>query len=123
MSMDPTRRIAKWNSKFDTARIKGTLDAMREKMYQNVQNVFPAITAMESQVKQVLDMKNVPTCTYPSYLGYGRELWSLIRREFSGPSLAREAAVLLSKWKDRGFSQAVLESIRSDVFSVGPPTP
>jgi hypothetical protein len=78
---------------------------------------------MESQVKQVLDLEGVATTDYPFYLCYGRELWSLIRREMSGESLAKEAAVLLTKWKDRGFSQAVLETIRTGVFNIGPPTP
>jgi hypothetical protein len=51
---DPTRRIAKWNAKFDTARVKETLDALRPAMLANVTAVFPMLTAMELQVKPAM---------------------------------------------------------------------
>ncbi|MEO0073724.1 MAG: hypothetical protein ABIK43_03560 [candidate division WOR-3 bacterium] len=121
--MDPARRIKKWDAKFNTARVKDTLDAMRPEMQSKVQSTFPDLTAMELQVKQVLDSKGVSIIQYPFYLSFGREIWRLIRHELSGSSLAREVAVLIMKWKDRGLSQTVLESIRSEVFNVPPPTP
>jgi hypothetical protein len=119
--MDPTRRIAKWNAKFDTERVKGALDAMRPTMLQNVTAVFPMITAMELQVKQVCDGAGVPTIQYPFYLNFGREIWALTRKEVSGESLAQEAAVLIAKWVARGLTSAVLQTIRTDVFNVGVP--
>ncbi len=48
MATDPSKRIAKWNAKYDTTRIKATLDAMRPDMYAHIQAVFPLLTAMES---------------------------------------------------------------------------
>jgi hypothetical protein len=119
--MDPTRRIAKWNAKFDTTRVKDTLDAMRPAMLANVTAVFPMITAMELQVKQVYDGAGVPTIQYPFYLNFGRELWALSRKEVSGESLALEAATLIAKWVARGLQQPLLESIRTDVFNVAAP--
>jgi len=119
--MDPTRRIAKWNAKFDTERVKGALDAMRPTMLQNVTAVFPMITAMEIQVKQVCDGKGVPTIQYPFYLNFGREIWALTRKEVSGESLALEAATLIAKWVARGLTQSVLQAIRTDVFNVAAP--
>jgi len=116
--MDPTRRIAKWNAKFDTERVKGALDAMRPTMLQNVTAVFPMITAMELQVKQVCDGEGVPTIQYPFYLNFGREIWALTRKEISGESLAQEAATLIAKWVARGLTSAVLQAIRTDVFNV-----
>jgi len=92
--MDPARRIAKWNAKYDTERVKGALDAMRPTMLANVTAVFPMLTAMELQVKQVCDGSGVPTIQYPYYLNFGREIWALTRKEVSGESLAREVAVL-----------------------------
>jgi hypothetical protein len=120
---DPTKRIAKWNAKYDTARIKAVLDELRPMMLANVQAVFPQLASMETQVKQVLDGEAVPTPDYPFYLSFGRQVWKLIRNEISGDSLAKEVATLISKWKDRGFSQAVLELIRTQVFNVGAPSP
>ena len=119
--MDPTRRIAKWNAKFDTERIKATLDVMRPAMLANVTAVFPMITAMELQVKQVCDGAGVPTIQYPFYLNFGREIWALTRKEVSGESLALEAATLIAKWTARGLTQAVLQAIRTDVFNVAAP--
>jgi hypothetical protein len=119
--IDPTKRIAKWNAKFDTERIKGALDAMRPNMLQNVAAVFPLIAAMELQVKQVCDGIGVPTIQYPFYLCFGREMWKLSRKEISGESLAQEAAVLITKWVARGLTQSVLQAIRTDVFNVSAP--
>jgi hypothetical protein len=118
---DPTRRIAKWNAKFNTERIKGILDDMRPAMLANVTAVFPLITAMELQVKQTCDASGVPTIQYPFYLNFGREIWALIRKEVSGESLAQEAAVLVAKWTARGLTAPVLQAIRSEVFNVGAP--
>jgi hypothetical protein len=119
--MDPTRRIAKWNAKFNTERIKGILDDLRPAMLANVTAVFPMITAMELQVKQVCDGAGVATIQYPFYLNFGREIWALTRKEVSGESLAKEAATLIAKWKARGLTEAVLQGIRTDVFNVAAP--
>jgi len=119
--MDPTRRIAKWNAKFNTERIKGILDDMRPAMLANVTAVFPLITAMELQVKQTCDASGVPTIQYPFYLNFGREIWALTRKEVSGESLAQEAAVLIAKWTARGLTAPVLQAIRSEVFNVPAP--
>ena len=118
---DPTKRIANWNAKYNTERIKATLDELRPAMLANVTAVFPLITAMELQVKQVCDGSGVPTIQYPFYLCFGREIWALTRKEVSGESLAIEAAVLIAKWVARGLTQSVLQAIRSEVFNVPAP--
>ena len=119
--MDPAKRIAKWNVKFNTERLKATLDEMRPSMLANVTAVYPMITAMELQVKQVCDGAGVPTIQYPFYLNFGREIWALTRKEVSGESLALEVAVLITKWVARGLTQSVLQAIRTDVFNVSAP--
>ena len=63
----------------------------------------------------------MPTIHYPFYLCFGRELFALSRREISGESLCKEAAVLSAKWKARGLTEAVLQAIRTDVFNVASP--
>lgn len=118
---DPTRRIARWNVKFNTERVKAMLDEMRPTMLERVNSVFTSLAEMEAQVKQVLDSEGVPTIAYPHYLAYGRELWRLQRRGVSGTSLQLEALVLLNKWVARGLTQSVLEAIRLQVFNVAAP--
>ena len=119
--IDPMKRIANWNVKYNTERIKATLDEKRPAMLANVTAVTPMITAMELQVKQVCDGVGVPTIQYPFYLCFGREIWALSRKEISGESLAQEAATLIAKWVARGLTPAVLQAIRTDVFNVGAP--
>ena len=119
--IDPTKRIANWNVKYNTERIKATLDEMRPGMLANVTAVFPMIAAMELQVKQVCDGAGVPTIAYPFYLCFGREVWALSRKDISGESLAQEAAILIAKWVARGLTQSVLQAIRTDVFNVAAP--
>ena len=58
---------------------------------------------------------------YPSYLAFGRSLWALGRKEISGESAAKEAKVLVDKWKARGLTEALLQAIRTDVFNIGAP--
>jgi len=119
--IDPAKRIAKWDAKFDTARIKSTLDAMRPTMLASVTAVTPMITAMELQVKQVCDGAGATVIQIPFYLCFGREMWALSRKELSGEAMAKEAATLIAKWKSRGLVEAVLQGIRTDVFNVSAP--
>jgi hypothetical protein len=123
MATSADKRIAKWDAKFNTERVKATLDDLRPDMLASVSAVFPLLATMESEVKQVLDGEGVSVILYPFYLGFGRELWRLQRNNLSGESLAIEAQTLIQKWVARGLSQTVLEKLRTDVFSVSAPTP
>jgi hypothetical protein len=118
---DPTKRIEKWDAKFDTTRIKATLDAMRPKMLEHASSSFTSLALMETQVKQTCDAAGVSTIQYPFYLCFGREMWSKLQKEMSGESLAQAAAVLIAKWVGRGLTQSVLQAIRSEVFNVPAP--
>jgi hypothetical protein len=123
LMIDPSKRIANWDAKYDTTRIKATLDQKRASMLASVTAVYPMIAAMELQVKQVCDGAGVSVITYPFYLCFGREMWALSRKDISGESLAIEAALLIAKWKARGLTEAVLQAIRTDVFNVAAPLP
>ena len=121
MPMDPTTRIENWNQKYNLERVNAVLTEKRPKMLEHVSSVIPLLAAMEQQVKQVCDSAGVATIQYPFYLCFGREMWSLSRKDISGESLAREAAVLITKWTARGLTQAVLQAVRTDVFNVAAP--
>ena len=123
MPIDPVRRISNWDAKYKTDRIKATLDDKRDAMFSRVTAVVPALAAMESQVKQVLDGLGVETIQIPFYLAFGREIWRLQNKDISGETLAIQVGHLLSKWQSRGLTQAVLEAIRTQVFNVVAPTP
>jgi hypothetical protein len=118
---DVTQRIKRWDVKYDPERIKATTEELKPSMLVTVQGVFPLLAEAESQVRQTLDAIGVPTIQYPAYLCFGKEVWALERRGFSGESLALEVAVLLDKWVARGLAKSTLEAIRTDVFNVGAP--
>jgi hypothetical protein len=121
MASDPTTRLNNWDEKYNLERVTAVLTEKRPTMLQKMGAVIPLLTAMESQVKQTCDAIGAPTIMYPFYLDFGREMWKLTRSEFSGESLALEAATLIAKWMARGLAQTTLEKIRTDVFNVGAP--
>jgi hypothetical protein len=47
-------------------------------------------------------------------------VWKLAQR-VSGETAAIETAILAAKWNTRGLSQAVLDTIRTQVFGIGAP--
>jgi len=118
---DPARRIENWDAAYDTTAIKAILDKKRPKMLEHVSSVTPLIAAMEMQVKQVCDGAGVKTIQLPFYLCFGREIWALTRKDISGETMALAVAVLVTKWKARGLTEAVLQGIRTDVFNVSAP--
>ena len=119
--IDPTKRIDKWDAKFDTTAIKATLDKIRPTMLASFSAVTPMLTAMELQVKQVCDLEGATVIQLPFYLCFGREMWAMTRKEISGEAAAIEAATLIAKWVQRGLAQSVLQVIRTGVFNVGAP--
>ncbi len=121
MPIDPVKRVANWDEKYNLERINAILTGKRPVMLQHVTNVQSLLAAMELQVKQVCDGAGVPTIAIPYYLCFGREMWKLIRADISGETLALEAKVLIAKWKSRGMNEAVLQAIRTDVFNVSAP--
>jgi len=122
MPIDPTKRLNNWDTKYNLERVNAILTEKRPTMLTSMGSVLPLLAAMEQQVKQTCDAAGVPTISYPFYLCFGREMWALIRKDISGESLAQEAATLIAKWVARGLVQAVLQSIRTDVFNVAAPS-
>jgi hypothetical protein len=121
MPIDPTKRIANWNEKYNLERVAAILTEKRPTMLEHQSSVVPLMTAMELQVKQVCDGAGVPTIQYPFYLCFGREMWALTRKDISGESMSQAAAVLIAKWVARSLSEPLLQAIRTDVFNVAAP--
>jgi len=121
---DEVKRQQAWEAKFDTERVKQTLDAQRERMRQRYAAATAVLCMMEDKVKQVLDQAGVHTVLYVPYLDYARQLFKLSRqRGISGNSATLAAQVLLDKWAARGMNPDVLATIRTQVFDIAAPTP
>ncbi len=121
---DAVRRTAKWKAKYNTERVKGSLDDMQEQMAARYKAAVIDLVKMERKVKEVLNLSGVSTIFYVPYLNFGRQLYKLSRQQkISGESFAMAAKVLLDKWHARGCDPEVLARIRTGVFSAVEPKP
>ncbi|MCX6843800.1 MAG: hypothetical protein NTX53_16145 [candidate division WOR-3 bacterium] len=116
---DVTRRISRWKAKFSPDIAAQTTSRIFADMTERYEAAVVALSSMETQTKQVLDASGIDTMYIVFYLDFARQLFRLSHgRSISGPTLAREAQVLLEKWQSRGLRPDVLAAIRTDVFNV-----
>jgi acyl-CoA reductase-like NAD-dependent aldehyde dehydrogenase len=121
---DVTRRISRWKAKFSPEIAAQTTARIFDDMTARYEASMLALSTMETDTKQVLSASGIDTMYIVSYLDYARQLFRLSHgRSISGPTLAREAQVLLEKWQNRGLRPDVLAAIRTDVFNVPAPAP
>lgn len=120
MNGSPYRAYA-YGVKVNPVTLLADLDAAIDDMVARYSVTATSMAATDTLVKQTLDTAGVPTIQYPFYLCFGREMWKKGVQAISGESLALFAALLITKWTARGLTQAVLQSIRTDVFNVGAP--
>ena len=118
---DKMKRFTSWNAKYNTERIKATIDAMRPEMQSRYQAAMTEMLANDTKVKQILNGQGVSTILYVPYLSFGRQLWKYSReQDIDGHSLQLAAEVLRNKWKARGLDEDVLLAIQREVCSVQP---
>jgi len=121
---DVTRRLSRWKAKYSPEIAAQTTARIYADMTERYQASMVALCTMETETKQVLSASGIDTMYIVFYLDYARQLFRLSHgRSISGPTLAREAQVLLEKWQNRGLRPDVLAAIRTNVFNVPPPTP
>jgi len=119
---DPTKRVASWLAKYNTDRIKATLDDLRPEMVKRYEARVAELYAVETKTKEVLNASEVQTILYVPYINYARQLYKLSRQQnISGESLKMAAQVLLDKWRARGLDPKVLAAIRQEVFAIEAP--
>jgi hypothetical protein len=134
---DVTRRISRWKAKYSPEIAAQTTARIYADMTARYEASMVALNSMELDTKQVLSASGIDTMYIVFYLDYARQLFRLSHgRTISGPTLAREAQVLLEKWAARGGDTSrrvprvaqwtcpllqVLAATRYDVFSVPSP--
>jgi len=119
---DITRRISRWKAKYSPDIAAQTTARIFDDMTARYEASMIALNSMEIDTKQVLSASGIDTMYIVFYLDFARQLFRLSHgRTISGPTLAREAQVLLEKWQARGLDPAVLAAIRFEVFSVPAP--
>jgi len=121
---DVTRRLSRWKAKYSPDIAAQTTARIFDDMTARYEASVLALSTMETDTKQVLSASGIDTMFIVFYLDFARQLFRLSRsRTISGPTLAKEAQVLLEKWQNRGLRPDVLAAIRTDVFNVPAPTP
>jgi len=116
----PGARTEKWDRRFNTTRIKEILDEERPTMLVNAGTKFAEITAMEDATKTIVNTAGISAKDTANYLNFAREVWKA-DGTYEGETLAIEVEVFLNKWVARGLTQSVLESIRTNVFTIPAP--
>ena len=113
---DVTRRVSRWKAKFSPDIAAQTTSRIFADMTERYEAAMVALSSMETQAKQVLDASGIDTMYIVFYLDYARQLFRLSHgRSISGPTLAREAQVLLEKWRARGGDTSATRSSRRSV--------
>jgi hypothetical protein len=121
---DVTRRLSRWKAKYSPEIAAQTTARIFADMTERYEASVVALTTMETETKQVLSASGIDTMYIVFYLDFARQLFHLSHgRTISGPTLAKEAQVLLEKWQNRGLRPDVLAAIRTNVFNVPAPTP
>jgi hypothetical protein len=121
---DVTRRLSRWKAKYSPEIAAQTTARIYADMSARYEASVVALSTMETDTKQVLSASGIDTMYIVFYLDFARQLFKLSHgRTISGPTLAKEAQVLLEKWQNRGLRPDVLAAIRTDVFSVPAPAP
>ncbi len=121
---DVARRLSRWKAKYSPEIAAQTTARIFDDMTARYEASIVALNAMEIDTKQVLSGSGIDTMFIVFYLDFARQLFRLSHgRSISGPTLAKEAQVLLEKWQNRGLRPDVLAAIRTNVFSVPAPAP
>jgi len=113
---DVARRISRWKAKYSPEIAAQTTARIYADMTERYQASMVALCTMETETKQVLSASGIGTMYIVFYLDFARQLFRLSHgRTISGPTLAREAQVLLEKWQARGGDTSATRSSRRSV--------
>jgi len=114
MVRDAVRRAQKYERKIDADAIRLRFEAQREFMVQQQNVMLSLLTALEEDIKAIVEdpPAGVTTYTYelPFYLSSGREMFGKARR-FTGKALVDEIQLIVNKWNSRGLDCEILKKI------------
>lgn len=116
------RRIQKWDSNLSGDVLSERVANLKPMMKSQIEAEFPAVVAVENEIKLILGETGLSSSLNPPYLNFSREVYRL-RKRFTSKQLLREVNATMAKWIARGFDQDILERIRNTVFTLTAPTP
>ena len=102
-------RTEKWAKKLSGATRKQRIDAQKPQMVRLEKEATEHLVAIELAVKELA--RGEPLVHLPYYIIFGKELYRLSKKH-KGFSWVEEAEILEDKWKARGLSNTILNSIK-----------
>jgi len=117
-------RLVKYKAKYlersDT--LPTNVIAQKELIEAHQKLHFANFFSYEQRTRTLLDAQGISTTLYPFFLSFSRQVYRL-SQQFSGESLLLNVNILLLVWVGRGLTQAILETIRDDVWHIDAPAP
>ena len=96
--------------------------AQKDTILAMVSEAFTNICEFEQATKTVLDEEGLSTTQYPSYLNFSRQVYKA-QLAFGGNTLINRVNIILQRWVADGYTQAILERIRDEVWTLPAPGP
>lgn len=113
--------IDKYNAKYSPVDMDAAREAVKTMAITNFTTYANEWEVKAAAVRDLLGAAGVQPLAYFCYYAFSNELYH-VWKHFSGESAAVEAATLIAKYVSFGCAaQAVLESIRTQVFNIDAP--
>jgi hypothetical protein len=120
--VDAIRAVEGFSLKLIPSRVKEDLTAKLPAMTARIEAAFVEQAAVKAGVLAILASTDQPTTSYANYYAFAWEVNKKLTQFGGGTGLVNEVALLIAKWKARGLTESVLNSIR-DYFTIAEPTP
>lgn len=123
MPKDPSSRIANYTYKINGQRQMEDVVALKPTMVAKESVAIQFQYDVQVRVENLLGTeKAVATCDYAKYLAFASEVAHVQQKFGGGTAVVNETAILIAKWKARNCTEAVLDRIRDEIFSIPTPT-
>lgn len=124
MAKSSEMRIAKYNAKTsNTDRLSPVLTSVLPDMQANAAQKTMEIVDFEQRTRGVCEGEALVTpYAVGQYLNYSRAIYRLRNKEIEGAPLVDAVAILTAKFKSEGLTEAILDKIRNEVWTIPAPT-
>ncbi len=119
--MDAIAAAAAYNLKLSPTRVSEDLTALKTWMIDKYGVSAVQATNDEDAIRALVSVEDEPILDFPFFYAFGRQLRKLLSRYGGGNPMCLEASLLVATWKSRGLTEATLEKIKSDVFTIADP--
>jgi len=113
------QRIGAYISKTVAGTVGLKIAAMLEGMKTGFTSAAESLVPLETQCQALLNgLGTVPSCDYPFYMSFVRELWARQYKGIDGDGLVGFAITCCAKWTAYGLVEANLQAIALTLFGI-----